>query len=499
MAKDLAGYGGVFDEGFHRHILAVLCRHPSFAISRRTALDPKYFASDAQRTVAGALLRVVDEYRAVPTKATLLEAVREDAGEKSADACTRLVEKLYERDISDAAMVIDRAVAFGKQQALVSAVMESAKRITAGKSDEVGQLIADAGRVGCDILDVGVDYSNENRPKWYAADHGGAHSVLPTGIEHLDWLIDGGTYGGELWCLLAGPKGFKSGGLVNIGFNAALMGANVVYYTCELSPKFVAMRFDARLAGPHVDLRYTDPELYIEALNDRASRMVRGNLEIKGYPTRKMGISDMRQHLAILKGEKGWSPDLILVDYADIMRPERRLGEMRFEQAGIYEDLRELAGEGDYKMWTAARASNDALEKETITMRDFSEAKEKAAIVDGLFALMQTPIERNENRGRLFYAAGRRSEDGFTVDCIIDKRRCLMRSLGVYDQMMGRVMTPIDEDKGELTNEVKERLAAGRKQGSNGHAVARKAGSRGTITADGDVKIAKRMKKLDEQ
>ncbi len=72
----------------------------------------------------------------------------------------------------------------------------------------------------------------------------------------------------------------------------------------------------------------------------------------------------------------------LLVDYADIMKPERRLGEMRHEQAGIYEDLRQMAGIFNVALWTASQAPRGALDKAVLDIGDFAEAYEKAAIMD---------------------------------------------------------------------------------------------------------------------
>ena len=66
-------------------------------------------------------------------------------------------------------------------------------------------------------------------------------------------------------------------------------------------------------------------------------------------------------------------PDLLVVDYAGIMRAERRLGELRHEVAGVYEDLRTIAGEFNMAVWTASQSNRGAWEKATPDMDDFAE------------------------------------------------------------------------------------------------------------------------------
>jgi replicative DNA helicase len=161
-------------------------------------------------------------------------------------------------------------------------------------------------------------------------------------------------------------------------------------------------------------------------------------LFVKGYQTRKATISMIRSHLSLLASHD-FRPDLIIVDYADIVKPERRLGEMRHEQAGIYEDLRTLAGDFDAAVWTGSQAKVGALEKETLTIADFAESFEKAAIVDAAVGFCQTTDERIDQKCRLYMAALRNQEDGSTVECSIFRDRCMITSSALLDAAYTRI------------------------------------------------------------
>jgi len=64
---------------------------------------------------------------------------------------------------------------------------------------------------------------------------------------------------------------------------------------------------------------------------------------------------------------------VVIVDYGDIMRAERRMGEMRHEQAACFEDLRQLAGEFDVPVWTASQTNRKSLMKTTLNIDDIAE------------------------------------------------------------------------------------------------------------------------------
>lgn len=438
-------YGSDFGEAFQKHILAVMCKVPGFCLRYRSALDHRFFVNDAHRAISSALLAHVDEDHRVPTMPTLLESVRETVAKEDAAGIETALKKLYAEDVSDATAVMRKVVDFGKQQALVNAVMESAEKLDKGDR-KIRPIIDAALLVGEDLLDVGIDYKKqvEARRSWYT-NPDTAVSGIRTGIGLLDLIMQGGLGRGELGVIVAPPKRGKSTTLINIGFGAlaAVDGLNVVHYSMEMKKARVVQRYDDRLMGLRVKYKRSDPETYSGELCTR-TKLLPGRLFVQDYPTRSAGVSTLRSHLALL-ASRDFRPDLIIVDYADIMKPERRLGEMRHEQAGIYEDLRQLAGEFDAACWTGSQAKASALDKETITLIDFAEAFEKAAIVDAAFAFCQTNDERIDGRARLFAAGLRNMEDGRTVECEIRRDCCLMRSIGVLDMAGTRIMGAVDD------------------------------------------------------
>ena len=424
-----------FGEAFQRHSLAVLSRIPGGVLRYRSALDHTFYSSDALRTIAEVLFAHVDENQRLPQQPTLIEEVREAVSEDDFKSVTRTLERLYKEDVSDAKAVLGKLIEFGKQQALENATLKAAEKLDRGDRD-LRPLFDEAAMVGEDLLDIGVDYKGDvqNRLNRYLDPSLDDADKIRTGIPHLDAMLDGGLGRGELGVFLAPPKRGKSTTLINVGFGAltSVNRYNVAHYSMEMNQDKVSGRYDDRLMGDRVKFKKSDVVRYAAGVDQRIGRVVRGRLFVKDYPTRGATVSKIRSHLSLLSS-RGFHPDLIIVDYADIMKAERRMGEMRHEQAGIYEDLRQLAGECNAAMWTGSQASRGALEKDTITIEDFAEAFEKAAIVDVAIAFCQTNDERIQNRCRLFGAALRNQEDGRTVECEILRDRCRLRSIALYD------------------------------------------------------------------
>lgn len=443
-----SSYAEQFGDKFQQHILAVAARVPGFTLRYRTALSDAFFAADIHRIAAKALFEHVDEYGSLPTEETLVTCVRDITDEATQPKAEKFVRGLYGRDISDAKSVMNRIIEFGKLQALCNAVVACAEDIEKGKRDLILNRVQTAMLVGEDILDVGLDYRAlaDRRVDWYVNTDGDDLDMIPTGLTHLDLAMGGGLGKGELGVVLAPPKRGKTTTLVNFGFGAfvAAQGFNVAHYTCEMRGKRVSMRYDDRMAGSLVAMRAKSPEKYVKRLNAKIEKYMRGNLFVKQYNTREATVSMIRAHLTLLASQ-GFHPDMIIVDYADILKPERRLGEMRHEQAGIYEDLRSLAGDFDAAVWTASQARRGALEKDIITIDDFAEAFEKAAIVDAAIGFCQSDEERIDQKARLFLAALRNQQDGLTIECEIRRGICRIRTQAIYDPAGVRLDTDEDE------------------------------------------------------
>jgi len=440
-------YAEQFGQAFQRHILAVAAREPTFIIRFRSALDPSYFFSDLHRLIAKALFAHVDEYRSLPTIATLLEAAKETTPTPDPDTAAqaeKIVHKLFDADISDLQAVQDKAVEFGKTQAMCNAVIEAADQIERGKRSTVRSLIHDADLVGEDILDVGLTYGEFDRAALYGDDDDDL-AKIPTGLPHLNHVMGGGLGRGELGVVLAPAKRGKSTCLINIAYGGLTVpqGFNVVHYTCEMGGKKVWKKYDDRLAGAAHKLKFTDPAAYAAALDARQKQFIKGGLIIKQYHTRKLKPSMIRSHLSVLIGN-GFVPDVVIADYADIMCAERRLDSQWDAQAGVYEDLREIAGGFNVAMWTASQANRAAWEKASPDMQDFAGAFEKAAIVDAAISFGQTKEEKRDNKCRLCVVGLRDNEDGSTIECVIDRPRCFIQTCTLFNHSDVQIETPFD-------------------------------------------------------
>jgi len=231
----------------------------------------------------------------------------------------------------------------------------------------------------------------------------------------VDEISKGGLGSGELGVVIAPTGSGKSMVLVHLGAQALLAGKSVVHYTLELADTIVASRYDSVITGIHLkDLTAFKEKIY-EEIQD-----VPGKLIVKEYPTRSATVQTIKNHLAKLKN-RGIEPDLIIVDYGDLIKPiSSSKDEKRHQLETIYEELRGMAQENECPLWTASQTNRSGINAEVITMESISEAFNKCFVADFIFTISRTIDDKNNNTGRMFIAKNRNGPDGLIYPLFMD-------------------------------------------------------------------------------
>jgi replicative DNA helicase len=264
-----------------------------------------------------------------------------------------------------------------------------------------------------------------------------SRNPITTGWSRLDEITQGGFGQQELGVVIAPTGAGKSMILVHIGATALKEKKTVVYYTLELAETVVGQRFDSCLT----DIKLND--LLKNKYNVQEHlKEIEGHLIIKEYPSKSASTQTIRSHIERLK-KRGINPDMIIIDYADLLKPVRTQGEKRHELESIYEELRGIAQQEKCSIVTASQTNRGGLNAEVITMESISEAFNKCFVADFIFSLSRTPQDKQANTGRLFIAKNRNGPDGLVFPIFADWSNVTMK---VLDK------TENEEDKPEMSS-----------------------------------------------
>jgi replicative DNA helicase len=416
----------VFDKSFALRVVALLLRSSTHAPSITMVLQPQWIEDDALADIAEAAMSYVRQFKKLPTKFVLSRELGQDV------VRSPIFKKLMSIGLADAQYVMQHFFDFCQERALTEAVIAAAQKIKDGSRVGLVEGIQQALAVGTDLSTLGTKFSEvKSRAERYR--HGDRlFGVLPTGFQHIDALMHGGLAAGELGVIMAAAKKGKSFGLMNIGYHNVVSAdpKRVAHASFELSEDQILKRYDLRISGKYAPLLQNAPKEFVKRLKKNHTMLRRGDVRVKYWPTRKCSVNGLRAWLDALETADNFVPDLLIVDYGDIMRPDRRIGEARHEQAGIFEDLRQLAGERVVPVWTATQANRSAVSKKTVRIEDVAESFEKCQIADAVLTFCATPDETAEKKMRIFLAAMRRSVGEITVDARYDFERGYIKTTG---------------------------------------------------------------------
>ena len=208
--------------------------------------------------------------------------------------------------------------------------------------------------------------------------------------------------------------------LVMLGANALRAKKNVLHYTFELSELNTGTRYDSNLCdidSNDIFMRKSDVFKFYEENKNKL-----GRLKIKGYPTSTATVYTLRAHIDKL-ALQGFKPDIVLIDYADIMRSTRQFDSLRHELKLIYEELRSLAQDLNVPIWTASQSNRDGAHADVIDETNMSEGYGKAFVADILVTISRKAVEKSSGRGRIFLAKNRAGKDGLLFPIMIDTAR----------------------------------------------------------------------------
>jgi len=321
----------------------------------------------------------------------------------------------------DEEYVKEKSLDFCKKQKLKEAILKSVDLLQSQSFDQIQKVINEAMNLGADN-DHGHDYHEDVLDRFEMK----MRNPVSTHWDEIDLITKGGLGKRELGVVVAPTGAGKSMALAHLGAMAVVKGKTVVHYTLELADTVVGQRYDSCITGIELTSLMSMKDSIVQAVE-----LIPGQLIIKEYPTKSASTRTISTHLEKLK-QKGINPDMIIVDYADLLKPTAsgfKTQELRHSLGNTYEELRAIGQVWDIPVWTASQTNRSGLNAEVITMEAISEAFSKCFVADFICSISRTVEDKTENKGRMFVAKNRNGVDGIVYPMEIDTSRVHMRVL----------------------------------------------------------------------
>jgi len=226
--------------------------------------------------------------------------------------------------------------------------------------------------------------------------------------------MQGGLGGGDFGLIFGNPGGGKSWSLIALGGYAVKMGYNVLHYTLELGEAYVGKRYDAYFTNTPVDVINKHRTKVEEAVGDLV-----GQLIIKEFSPGKATIHTLESHIQKVT-DQGFKPDLIIIDYVDLLGTRKKTSDRKGEIDDIYISTKGLARSLNVPVWSVSQVNRAGAKDDVIEGDKAAGSYDKIMITDFCISLSRKRKDKVEGTGRFHIMKNRYGMDGITFNVKAD-------------------------------------------------------------------------------
>jgi len=220
--------------------------------------------------------------------------------------------------------------------------------------------------------------------------------TIPTGINGLDSIIDGGLRIGELGVILS-PTGYgKSMALVHFGAHAWKQNLNVVHFSFENSKEETARRYLTNLANQPFEVLVDNGGIDCAAIVKLIVKD-KSQIAISKLIGSTTNTNDLYSHLCNIVDYYDFYPDLLIIDYGDLMKSIRKTDSRYDEMESVFAELRDLADRCQIPIWTATQSNREGLKSKRVKLEHIGISFGKAVTADVIISLSRPNKDVEDN------------------------------------------------------------------------------------------------------
>jgi len=357
----------------------------------------------SQKWIIKEILKYFQKYHTCPSMDVLKVELKKIDNEVLQLSIKEQLREAYKASDEDLKYVEEEFSGFCKNQQLKKALLTSVDFLNAGDYDSIRSMIDNALKAGQD-KNMGHEYNKDIESRFREDQR----TPVPTPWTEFNELLQGGLGNGDFGLIFGNPGGGKSWSLVALGGFAVKLGYNVLHYTLELGADYVGRRYDAFFTGIGVQNIIKHRNQVEEAIGQ-----LPGQLLIKEYPTGKASISTLESHIKKCM-DMDFKPDLIIIDYVDLLRSKRNSRERKEEIDDIYISTKGLARELNLPIWSVSQVNRAGAKDDIIEGDKAAGSYDKMMVTDVAISLSRKRQDKANGTGRFHIMKNRYGMDGLT-------------------------------------------------------------------------------------
>lgn len=404
-------------------------------------LKQDYFSERSEKLIFNEISSFITNYGNLPTyEALVVQLEEKPISEDEHKEALGILNELHETSSETVELdwLINKTETFCQEKAVYNAVLESISILDNSHKElskgSIPKLLSDALAVSFDSS-VGHEYfdDSESRYEYYHR----TEEKIPFGLNWFNKITNNGLPKKTLTIILAPPHSGKSLMMCDFATSFYQSGKNVLYITAEMAEEEIAKRIDANFLNVYMDdLMNMTKEQYDKKIKYAKSKTT-GKLFIKEYPTSCASVSHFRTLLNELRLKKSFVPDVIIVDYLNIVASSRMkmsgsVNSYTYIKA-VGEELRGLAQEFNVPVITATQTTRGAANSSDTDMTDISESFGIAHIADFMVSIINSEELQELNQLMIKQLKNRFRDLNLNKRFVIGIDRAKMRLYDVED------------------------------------------------------------------
>jgi replicative DNA helicase len=375
-------------------------------------INPNYFHNDENKVIVSLIKKAKKDYDIIPDfDSLLIRTASLELKEIKKNYIIKLISKIKESVVFDALYIQKLALNFCKQQELKKSIVQIQKIIEKNeyeRYDECEEILKKALSYG-NNEDYGLDIFH----KLSDVLSDDFRKPIRTGISKLDGIMNGGLSKGELGLILA-PYGVGKTTLITKIANTAYNdGLNVLQIFFEDTSKVIQRKHLACWSGIELNELQNNKELVLAKADEMQQNG--GRLILLKLPSDNTTILTIKKHIQ-KKISEGFRPDLILVDYIDVVKPSKEFNDVYAGEGDVMRQFETLLTEFDIAGWTATQGNRKSLNTEIVEGDQMGGSIKKGQVAHFIMSIGKSLPQKETSRATITIIKSRFGKDGMIFE-----------------------------------------------------------------------------------
>jgi len=408
---------GYLGYNFQLKILNLIITDKTFAQSIIDSIQSKYFDNQYFKLIMQMMKEYYEKYQSVPSFEGIEQLTQLEISSEMAKKCViDMLIEIKEASFEDHLFIKEKTIKFCKQQELKKAIRKVESILEKGEFesyDKCEEYIREAITIG--------DGDNGNFEVFHNVEEvlkEDYRHPIPTGIDGIDNLLNGGLAKGELGVILAPTGVGKTTILTRFANTAFNMGYNVLQIFFEDNPKIIQRKHFTCWTGiPPQEL--SDNK---EKVLHKADEMKKngGRLILKKLASDEFTIAQIKNQIRKIMSE-GINLDIVVLDYIDCVIPDRSYNDEWKGEGSVMRKFEGMCHELNLVGWTAAQGNRSSISSEVVTTDQMGGSIKKAQVGHVIISVAKTLQQKELGLATIAITKSRLGKDGIIFEnCTFD-------------------------------------------------------------------------------